>query len=574
LDGSDHTNRNRSLRIDSLVVVSEDLSEYFRRAVLNIASGGDTDVFPLPPENNLFFDRPDDVVAILEDLHSNFDHWRDSNGPANESALAMVGYTSFRWVTQIDPIWNAYLLGLVLAIADDIERARIPVAQETVFSYRYQYDKESHRLFTDGAWRAFNERCLDLSDEHEFVLSCDIADFYPRIYHHRLENSLLLLAPDSKLPHRIDRVLNLFSGGISYGLPVGGPAARLLSEILLNRVDHLLSGQGLTFCRFADDYRLFTANREEAYEALRFLTEKLQQNEGLTLQRVKTQITTSKDFRSSSELAATAETISLRNAPKPSESLSPEIAEDPESERIQRRNFLAVSLRYDPYSDTAAEDYLALKEQVERFDIVGMLSRELAKSRIHVGLTKRLLQAIQYLEPGERDGAIRTLVDNMTTLSPVLTNVLRALTKVFSDLDRDTQEYVALTVRNEIEEERYFITVPVTLAYAVRLLGEKPDEENQAVFISLFDSVPAFIQRDIVVIMSRWRAAYWLSDRRHQFGRMHPWVQRSFVMASYFLADEGKHWRRRIENQLSPLDLLANQWARDHLQAGEWEIPL
>ena len=39
----------------------------------------------------------------------------------------MVGYTSFRWVTQIDPIWNAYLLGLVLSIAPAIEAERIPV---------------------------------------------------------------------------------------------------------------------------------------------------------------------------------------------------------------------------------------------------------------------------------------------------------------------------------------------------------------------------------------------------------------------------------------------------------------
>jgi len=135
-------------------------------------------------------------------------------------------------------------------------------------------------------------------------------------------------------------VLNLFSGGISYGLPVGGPAARLLSEILLNRVDHLLHAEGLTFCRFADDYRLFTDSREEAYEVLRFLTEKLLQNEGLTLQRAKTQIITSNDYRAGSEFAEAAERITDSNLPQPGDPLG--APEDPESERTQRQNFLAV----------------------------------------------------------------------------------------------------------------------------------------------------------------------------------------------------------------------------------------
>jgi reverse transcriptase-like protein len=552
--------------------MSETLSKYFRMAVNNIASGGDTDVFPLPPENSLFFDRADEAVAILDDLHTNFDKWKAENGPVNESALAMVGYTSFRWVAQLDPIWNAYLLGLVLSMADDIEATRISTSQQTVFSYRYDYDPATHRLFRESAWRHFNEQSLRNTDSHEFVLTCDISDFYPRIYHHRLENSLLLLRPDSPIPHRIDRVLNLFSGGISYGLPVGGPAARLLSEILLNRVDHLLFAQGITFCRFADDYHLFINSREEAYEALRFLTEKLLRNEGLTLQRAKTQIVSSRDFRETSEFTTQANQHDQPNLPRKGDPLAGQSTTDTERER--RQNFLAVSLRYDPYSPTAEEDYFALREQVERFDILGMLARELSKSRIHVGLTRRLVLAVRYLGSPEKDGAVRTLVDNMATLSPVLANVLRALTQVFDDLSTETKNYVSSAVQKAISEQLYFMTVPVTLAYAVRLLGKTPSEENQAVLIQMYDDVPAFIQRDIVVIMSHWRAAFWLSDRRHHFGRMHPWVQRAFVMASYFLADEGRHWRKRVEDQLSPLDLLASQWTQENLNQGSWEIPL
>lgn len=71
------------------------------------------------------------------------------------------------------------------------------------------------------------------------------------------------------------RLLGIFSGGASYGLPIGGPAARLLSELLLNQIDHLLLTK-YKFCRFADDYVIAVPDQRSAYAALVFLSEKLQ----------------------------------------------------------------------------------------------------------------------------------------------------------------------------------------------------------------------------------------------------------------------------------------------------------
>jgi Reverse transcriptase (RNA-dependent DNA polymerase) len=557
-------------------------------AIDNIAAWGDTDVFPLPPENHAFFDRADDVVELLDDLHTNFQDWVNQHGPINESALAMVGYTAFRWVTQVDPLWNAYLLGLVLAVAPEIETARIPVEQGVVFSYRYAYDPGDHRLFSDGAWRAFNERSIELAKTHEYVLACDIADFYARIYHHRLENSLLFLPGASDVARRIDQILKMFAGGTSYGLPVGGPAARILSELLLNRVDRLLLTSGIVFCRFADDYHLFTDTQAEAYDALRFLTEKLLQNEGLTLQRAKTRIISSRDFRLGSEFEVhqddAAEGV-VDEAGESSEATPPvgdaeiapveEPAADTESGRDwEQLSFLALSLRFDPYSPTADEDYEALKDQVSRFDVVGMLTRELSKSRIHMPLTRRLVQAIRYLEPDAKDGAVRTLVDNLDTLSPVLPNVLRAAADLYDELGPDTQAHVIAVTQKVLREKRYYISVPVNLGYAVRLLGKDRSDENQALLAQLFEDAPHFVQRDIVLIMARWRATYWLSDQRAQFSRQHPWVQRALLIASYVLADEGSHWRRQVAGQLSPFDALVRRWMSERVATPEWEVPL
>jgi hypothetical protein len=72
-----------------------------------------------------------------------------------------------------------------------------------------------------------------------------------------LENALKHLDLPGDQPSKIMSFLANFSGTISVGMPVGGPAARILSELYLTQVDRLLLLQGIVFCRFADDYHVF-----------------------------------------------------------------------------------------------------------------------------------------------------------------------------------------------------------------------------------------------------------------------------------------------------------------------------
>ena len=263
---------------------------FFGRAIDNVISHGDTDVFPHPFENLIFFDRRDGVLDLLESIHRdpNFAERIALSPPSNESMLAPIGYTGFRWATQLDPLWNLYLLGLVLSVADVIEVARINVDRSIVFSYRYSYDDNSHDVFRrDIGWTQFMFHSLSLSHEARYVVVCDISDFYQRLGHHRLENALGQLPGLEDARSRIMTILSYFSGNRSYGLPVGGPAARLLSELVLNQVDRLLLLNKVRFCKFADDYHIFTDSMEHAYDVLVFLSEKLLQNEGLTLQKSK-----------------------------------------------------------------------------------------------------------------------------------------------------------------------------------------------------------------------------------------------------------------------------------------------
>jgi len=49
------------------------MKKYFEFAFGNITQHGDTDVFPFPVENRIFFDLPTDSLAALEYIHKNFD---------------------------------------------------------------------------------------------------------------------------------------------------------------------------------------------------------------------------------------------------------------------------------------------------------------------------------------------------------------------------------------------------------------------------------------------------------------------------------------------------------------------
>lgn len=527
----------------------------FELAVRNVAKWGDTDVFPFAPENHILHDEVSRVVQQLTALDRDLDGSLRNYPPFIEGALALVTYEGFRWVSQIDPLWNAYFLGLTLRLAPEIEDARVSVERGAVFSYRLSVSEDRTSLFSDGTWQEFSEATQLKAHDYEYIAVCDIADFYARVYHHRIENSLKLLPGAGSEPAKIDKLLRSFSGGTSYGLPVGGPAARLLSELLLNRTDRLLITKGIPFCRYSDDYRLFARSKDDAFKALVYLTEILLRNEGLSLQRHKTRVVATKDF--------------LR-----SPLFMPEESDELSQDERQERRLLRLSLRYDPYSPSAEEDFERLRRDIEQFDILGMLTAEVSKSRVNTAVVRRLAQVVRLLEPPVRDAAAEMLVMNLDVLAPALPVVLRVLEDVIPDLSPSMQALVPAEIRRRIEAEDYWAMIPINLAYALRILQHSSSEENVTLCTRLFDDAPPFIKRDIVFLMYRWGADYWLSDKRRQWATQHAWVKRALLLASFSLADEGEHWRRSVKRQVNGFDDIAQSWMDARVKQGQRDLPL
>jgi hypothetical protein len=532
------------------------MDKHFTMALNNITKYGDTDIFPFPIENHIFFDKQADVVTLLGVIERDFDNFILQYPPIHEQSLAAIGYNGFRWATQIDPIWNAYLLALVISIGEDIERARVSTDKQVVFSYRFKPDTDKKTLFAqDLGWISFQRISGDLAGTHSHVLVCDISDFYQRIYHHRLENALKKATSNAEAVRKIISLLSRISKGASYGLPVGGPAARLLSELLLNRMDRLLLAEGITFCRYADDYHIFTNSREQAYEHLVFITERLLENEGLSLQKAKTRILSSQEFLSTSGFS------------------EHDTGED--AQTSQTKSFLSLKLHFDPYSPTADEDYEALKDELRKFDIVGMLATELQKSQLHQGLTKRLIRSVEYLDQDVRGDVVLMLLDSIVVLYPIFPSVMMLIKGVISYLDTNTKERVFEVLRMLINTGSYITRVPVNLAFAIRVLALDLSDETDEVFGRLYrETSSMMLRRDIILAMAKRNGDYWISDRRKHFYNLNSWERRALLIASFILEDEGSHWRKKIKRELSPMELLAIEWANEKKNSGGWEVPL
>lgn len=526
-------------------------------ALRNIARYGDTDIFPFPIEKHVFHDRPNECASILMEMHSTFDSFLSSYPPITIETLTQVGYTGFRWATQIEPFWNAYYLALVISLADKIEAERIPEEEKVVFSYRFHWNDEESKLFKNIGWNDFKMRSLELSDQYDFVVVTDIADFYPRVYHHRIENGLQRLSSANDIPKRIVKLLMSFSKNVSYGLPIGGPASRILAELSLNAVDKLLHRQKIVFCRSADDYCMFCNDKSEAYKSLVFLSEKVY-NEGLVLQKKKTRILTADEYREISGM------IGKKQRTSTNEKVSDE------------QKLLNISIRFDPYSETAVEDYEKLKAAVNEVDIIGILGRELTKTAIDSTITKQAINAIRALEPRAREGALMTILnaENLVVLSPVFVTIMLVLKSIYDELSEDGKSFVDKILIELYAMNSHLLSVELNLSYYVQVLSKRRAARKEEILIEIFNNhSSALIRRQIILVMANWNCHYWLSDLKREYSGLNGWEKRAFIIASYFLGDEGEHWRRHHKKTWSKIDLLVKGWFESRFNQ-QTDIPI
>jgi hypothetical protein len=130
-------------------------------------------------------------------------------------------------------------------------------------------------------------------------------------------------------------------------------------------------------------------------------------------------------------------------------------------------------------------------------------------------------------------------------------------------------------VRTLIRDRSHVLQSELNLSYAVRLIACGQGPENEETLNKVYErSRSVLVRRDVILAMSRWKAAYWLSDLVPQFRTFTPAERRGFLIGSFTLTDQGRHWRHHIAPELSPFEKLVRDWAAEKSQSPDWSMPL
>lgn len=528
-------------------------------ALLNIDKFGDTDIFPFTIEKQIFFDKKAEIIKYIENMHANFEEYLEKFAPKNISTFSPVGYTGFRWATQIDPIWNAYFLALVLSVAEEIEKKRIPLEDSVIHSYRFSPHYQNGTLFYETAnWRSFQNQSLEVlkNSDFEYVVVCDIADYYSKILHQNLKRELECIDSTGETSQKISRILKKFSGANLHGLPIGGPAARILAELILSNTDAALQNSNIVFNRFVDDIHLFAKTRDDAHSQLYFLSTILMKNEGLTLQKHKTQIVTKDEF-----IRLVASKLN---------------AENEEKNTIDRTKFMSLNVRHDPYSPTADEEYSKIKNEILKFDILRLLNEELNKTKIQQQFFKHILKTLSVLDEKTVSEAFVVMSENIRKLYTVFPMFMISIHANFHKLNKECKKILMSKFIELVNSHNYVLELELNVAYMLRVVGKEHTKESEEIVTNLYSkfSSSILVKSWIIQVFARWKNHNWIENQKQYFDVMSKWERRIFIVASNFMVDGGVEWRKNNQNGFNEYERIVQKWAESKIQDSNWELPL
>jgi hypothetical protein len=135
--------------------------EHFLRAALEIGQSGENDTLPYDIDAAFVKNKSEDLAQICFDLFESIDAKPEKeavtfmNGltVGSERLLAPSGAHGFRITTRIHPLWNLYLNGLAIAIAEANEKNR------SARAHSYRLGMEPPAFFDKSkSWRGTRKR--------------------------------------------------------------------------------------------------------------------------------------------------------------------------------------------------------------------------------------------------------------------------------------------------------------------------------------------------------------------------------------------------------------------------------
>ena len=113
--------------------------------------------------------------------------------------------------------------------------------------------------------------------------------------------------------------------------------------------------------------------------------------------------------------------------------------------------------------------------------------------------------------------------------------------------------------------------------YIVRLLSHLPETSSSRAINLLYGRPGAseLLKSNCILAMVNMKEYEWLSSKKTNYNSMSILEKRAFYSASFYLRDEGAHWRRSIVNFLDEGSKALGEWIATKYPAHtSWKLPI
>lgn len=511
-------------------------SEALEWAKTHVLKFGDTDIFPVPFEYEALAHGWLSLRPLLERLDLGSYQVRP-----DRRVLVVKPGGGFRAVTQLDPIDHLIYTAAVYECAKKIEEARIPAEENVACSYRIDPTPQGSFFKCGSGWDTFHNRSKQLAQtpEYSHVLVADIADFYNRLGHHRIQNALEMANVPLERSQHLESFLSKLTARQSQGIPVGPFASILLAEACLVDVDNFLMRNSFVFTRYVDDFHIYCRTRREAIDAKHRLSSYLFSVHRLSLEGHKSSIYPVSKF--------------LKD-----ELQSPKEQQERAKLRALNEIYEALAEENGPYwhEDPDEEIQSECDLTAERDSFIDLFKLCVEKSPLHLGLARHLLRKATK----RRTNVLNDLVfHNLSSLVPAFRDVVNYLAVTIS---RATAKNRGTELLNFAEKSDY-ADLPFIQMWIIELFCRRPDLVEEPRAMSYAASVSTHLGlRPSALIAMRYGRIDWVRAKKETWRNHEAWDRRAIVQASSILpVGEKRPFLSMVAEQGDPVDRVVAQSA-------------
>jgi RNA-directed DNA polymerase len=164
--------------------------------------------------------------------------------------------------------------------------------------YEPTFHASSHGFRTGRSCHtAIAEAKKHAADGRYWMVDIDLEKFFDRVPHQRLLAKLRLRIRDERIVQLIGRMLRarvVMPDGVvvrtEEGTPQGGPLSPLLSNVVLDELDHELERRGHRFVRYADDLSIYVRSESAGRRVFESVTRFLERRMRLVVNRDKSAV--------------------------------------------------------------------------------------------------------------------------------------------------------------------------------------------------------------------------------------------------------------------------------------------